>query len=272
MKKEYKLLALDMDGTTLDSHKRIPQETVQAIRELTARGIHVVVATGRGLAELSDYREELRCMSYGIIISGGLVYDFRKEKPIYAQTLPLEDSLKLLAAGDDERAMIHLLTIRESVARERDIFRMEQFDMAIYQDMYERVCIRLDDLEGYVRAHAEEIAKINLYHRSVESRERNAQKLQDLNATLVYAEVTGLEASPAGVTKAKGLEVLCEHLGIGLEDTVAIGDAPNDMDILQAAGLSVAMGNATEDIRAICDAVTEDNDHNGVLRAIERYF
>ena len=82
MGKRYRLLALDMDGTTLDSKKRFPRETAETIRELTERGIHVVVATGRGLAELSDYSKELESTRYAIVISGGMVYDFRKETPL----------------------------------------------------------------------------------------------------------------------------------------------------------------------------------------------
>ncbi len=271
-KKNYRLLALDMDGTTLDSRKRIPPETTAAIRELTDRGIHVVIASGRGLAEFSDYEEELRGLHYAILISGGMVYDFQKAEPIYIKPIPLEDSLRLIEAGDEERAMVHILTIRESVIRESDLYHMKDFEMDVYYDMYERVCRRREDLAGYVREHPEEIAKINLYHRSVESRDRSEQKLQGLGLELVHAEVTGLEASPAGITKANGLEFLCDYLGIPMEETVAIGDAPNDIDILKSVGLSIAMGNASDEIKALCDAVTLDNDHNGVLEAIRKYF
>ena len=272
MKNSYKLLALDMDGTTLDSKKRFPKETAAAIRELTERGIHVVVATGRGLAELSDYREELSGISYAIAISGGLVYDFKKDQPIFLQALPIEASLEIIAAGEAERAMVHLLTVRESVCRAQDIQNMNEFDMEIYQDMYERVCRTSEDLAAYAREHGAELVKINLYHRSVESRARSLERLRPLNMTDMFSEVTGLEMSPKGITKAKGLKVLCGHLDIAPEEVVAVGDAPNDVDILKLAGMPVAMGNATEEVKEICRYVTKDNDHNGVLEVIRRYF
>ena len=74
MKKDIRLLGLDFDGTILDSQKEFPLETVQAIRELEARGVAVSTSTGRGLAELRDYSEEVRAFHYGILASGGLVY------------------------------------------------------------------------------------------------------------------------------------------------------------------------------------------------------
>lgn len=272
MKKSYKLLALDMDGTTLDSEKRFPGETAEAIRGLTERGIHVVVATGRGLAELSDYREELSGTSYAILISGGLVYDLRKDASIFQKALSPEEALEIIAAGDAERAMVHLLTVRESVCRAADIENMKDFDMEIYRDMYRRVCHTQDDLAAFVGEHGDEVIKINLYHRSVASRERTLERLMPLNLINMFSEVTGLEMSPQGITKARGLEVLCRHLRISLEDVVAVGDAPNDEDILKLVGMPVAMGNATEEVKNICRDITWDNDHNGVLEVIRRYF
>ena len=74
-----------------------------------------------------------------------------------------------------------------------------------------------------------------------------------------------------GVTKAVGLKELAKHLKILMEETMAVGDADNDRAVLEATGFSVAMGNAERQIKEICDAVTEDNDHNGVGEAIKRY-
>ncbi|MBQ1417565.1 MAG: HAD family phosphatase [Selenomonas sp.] len=268
----YRLLSLDMDGTLLNSAKQIPDETAAAIKQLMKRGVEVVVGTGRGLAELADYREAFKGMNYGLLVSGGLIYDFQQEKPVTMHTLSLAQCQRLLEAAAEEDAMVHILTVHDSVAREQDIFHMEDFSMSVYQDMYERICDRQEDLNRYVQEHADEILKINLYHRSTASRERSRQRLADLGMNLVLAEITGLEASPAGITKASGLKELCSLLNIPLAATVAVGDAPNDFEILQAAGLAAAMGNATDAIKEICDVVVSDNDHNGVLDVINRYF
>ena len=271
-KNNYQLLSLDMDGTLLNSAKQIPPETTAAIQELMKRGVEVVVGTGRGLAELADYRDAFKGMHYGLLVSGGLIYDFQQEKPLTLHALSLEQCQRLLEAAAEEDAMVHILTVHDSVAREQDIFHMEDFSMEVYQDMYERICDRQEDLARYVQEHADEILKINLYHRSTASRERSRQRLEGLGMNLVLAEKTGLEASPAGITKASGLKELCKLLNIPLAATVAVGDAPNDLEILQAAGLSAAMGNADDSIKEICDVIVSDNDHNGVLEVIKRYF
>ncbi len=269
---KYQLLALDMDGTTLNSQKQIPMETLKAIDGLLEKGVHVVLSTGRGLAELLDYKDELKGMHYGILISGGMIYDFWNDKPIWFKPISTAEALKVVESGKTEDAMVHLLTIRNSVVRKQDITNMKDFCMEIYKDMYERVCDCDDDLAGFVRNHEGEILKINIYHRSKESTEESFKRLKDLGLTLVHAEETGLEASPSGITKGSGLERLCEYLGVPIESTVAVGDAPNDIDVLKTAGFSVAMGNAYDEVKEICDVVVSDNDHNGVLEAIQRYF
>jgi len=184
----------------------------------------------------------------------------------------LADIKRIIAAGQAEQVMIHLMTIENSMAREDDIKRMEEYQLSVYQEMYEKVCLRQDDILAYAEAHAPEIVKINLYHRSVAAREASRHRLQDLDLKLAYAEKMSLETSPADTTKASGLSILCKHLGIKTEQAVAIGDAPNDAEILKTAGLSIAMGNASADIKNLCDMVTEDNEHNGVVKAIEKVF
>lgn len=268
----YKLLALDMDGTVLNSQKKISQATVSAVAELLNRGVNVVLSTGRGLAEISDYRDELKLMSYGILISGGMVYDFRNDKPLILHPVPEDAMMTLIDSGEIERAMIHLLTVNDSIARAEDIAEMASFEMGIYQGMYERICTHCNDFRRYIREHPGEVIKVNIYHRSPESRAKSIERVKHLGLTLAIAETTALEASPKDITKASGLRELCEFLNIDIADTVAVGDAFNDIEILQAAGLSVAMGNAIDEVKQLADFVTDDNDHDGVVTVIKKFF
>ncbi|MBR0289559.1 MAG: HAD hydrolase family protein [Selenomonadaceae bacterium] len=93
-----------------------------------------------------------------------------------------------------------------------------------------------------------------------------------MNLSISYAEAFNLEMSPANVTKAYGLRELCDFLKIDVAETVAMGDADNDKEILQTAGFSVAMGNASDEIKQISDFITLDNDNDGVAAAIEKIF
>ncbi|MBQ3434502.1 MAG: HAD hydrolase family protein, partial [Selenomonadaceae bacterium] len=146
------------------------------------------------------------------------------------------------------------------------------FGMGIYQGMFDRICDRFDDPKEYIRTHPGEVIKVNLYHRDKASRDRNFNRIEPLNLSISYAEAFNLEMSPANITKASGLVELCEFLKIDLSESVAIGDADNDREILQTAGLSVAMGNASDEIKRLADFVTLDNDNDGVAFAIEKFF
>ena len=269
---DYKILFLDMDGTTLNSQKKISPRTKLAIENLLKRGVYVVVSTGRGLVELNDYREDFKAMNYGIVISGGLIYDFFKDAPVKVHGLDEEIIFKLIDFGLEERAMIHLHTIKKSVAREEDIQNMAAFDMAIYHDMFNRICERCEDPKKYVQEHPGEVIKVNLYHRDKISRDKNFERISKLNLSISYAEAFNLEMSPANVTKGSGLVELCDFLKIDLTETVAIGDADNDREILLTAGLAVAMGKASDEIKKLADFVTLDNDSDGVAAAIEKIF
>ena len=269
---KYKLLALDMDGTTLNSEKKISPATANAISELSKTGVHVVLSTGRGLAELVDYFNEIKPIHYGILISGGMIYDFFEKKPIISHALPEKILFELIDGALAENAMIQLLTVSDSITRENDILNMKDFGMEIYQDMYFRNCIRCDDFKKFVRENPDKILKLNIYHRSEKSRENNLKRFKNLDVTFSYAESTALETSPKNITKASGLIELCKFLKIDVSETIAVGDAPNDLEILQTAGIAAVMGNASDEIKKVADFVTADNNHDGVVKVIQKYF
>ena len=238
MTSPYKLLALDMDGTLLDSRKQVSPKTQQAIEELAKTGVAVAYCTGRSLPEMRDVRRALPFVRYGSQVSGALTYDFETDTVISATPLSTDICLQLIRAGALENAMVHMHC----------------------------------DLEAYVREHEGQVLKINLYHMDTESRERTRRRIQGLPIKLADSERTSLESTAQGISKDKGIERICSRLGIGMDQVVAIGDAPNDTDVLRAAGCAVAMGNATPEIKQLADLVVADNDHDGIAEAIERLF
>ena len=269
----YKLLALDMDGTLLTSQKRISPRTREALRNAAQRGIAATLSTGRGPVELEDYREDFAgVVEYGTLISGGLVYDLAHERAI--ATTPLDADLvhAIIEQGAREQAMVHILAVHDSVVRPHDLAHLEDFGMGIYRPMYEGHCLVTDDIDGYIDQHAHEVIKVNLYHTSVEARERSLAQLSGLPLQLAIAETTSVESTALGVTKAKGLEALCAHVGCSLDECIAVGDANNDLEVMRAAGLAIAMGNATPDVLAIADAVVASNDADGIVEVVERYL
>ena len=268
----YKLLALDMDGTILTSQKTVSPATVKAINNLIKRGTAVTLCTGRGVAELKDYTDDFSAIPYGILNSGGCVYDFTKRQSIHRILLDDSSLIECIRAAQKVKAMPYLLTEDASVAQAEDMRDVSRFQMGMYQSLYDRVATIVPDMETYVREHPGKSLKLCIFHRDSGTREQTRRAVKHLGMELADAETTSLEISPRGVTKGLGLQILCSYLGISIEESVAVGDADNDIDVLKAAGLSVAMGNANKTVKDLCDVIVADNDRDGVVEVIDRFF
>ena len=270
---QYQLIAFDMDGTLLNSNKQISPETLNAIKRATDAGKTVILCTGRNLAELNAFTEIIPGLRYLDCVSGACVYDLKEKKTLYSQALDLGIVKKLMEFGMEEGAMIHVLSER-SIAQKDQQSHMADFHMGIYQTMFDQIT---DKLENIYNSFCEEpfpVLKLNLYHRDEASRARTVERIKaaGLETALALAESTSLECSAKGIDQDVGLKKLCEHLGLPLEQTIAVGDADNDTMALKTAGLAVAMGNATEPIKALADVIVADCDHNGCAEAIDKYL
>ena len=146
--------------------------------------------------------------------------------------------------------------------------RLERFHMGIYRPLYEKTMTLVPDIYAFAASCPDAMLKINLYHADPEERIRTNARLSSLNIERVYSEVSSLECSARGIDKGSGLLRLCAGLGIPPEQSIACGDADNDIPMLKAAGLGVAMGNAAEHIKTAAGKVVSDLDHGGCAQAI----
>ena len=237
---EYKLIGLDMDGTLLNSKKKITPENMAAIEKAFSQGKEVVLSTGRSVAELREYTDIIKGLKYLVCTSGAMVYDLEKEETIYCAPIPNEVIDKVSEIAETSDVMVILQTT-EAIAKKTD----------------------LDNLAS----------KINIYHSTPEAREVTKKILSKYDLVFNYAEENSLEVSPANVTKGTGLTWLCNHLGFGINKAIDVGDAENDIDAIATAGLGVAMANAIDKVKEIADVVLEnDCDHSGCAEAIEKYL
>lgn len=266
----YRLIAIDMDGTLLKSDKSLDPATIRDIEAAAGQGIHVVYGSGRAMPELLAYVRQLPCMRYAVCLSGALVYDFKEQRSIFCRELPGACVREIVQVAKKYDAMAHFLTERESVVRIDQVSHILDFHMGIYQPMFLELTRKVGDMEAEAERYAS-IPKVNVYFRSPKERAKGYETLRHLPLDFAFAEGASLEMTAKGVTKASGLQALAGYLDIPMTETVGIGDADNDRAMLEAVGLSVAMGNAAEDIKALCSTVTADNDHNGVGEAIRRY-
>lgn len=270
---KYDLIAFDMDGTLLDSSKKIRQDSLEMIEKAVAAGKVVCLSTGRCMPELTIFGEILSKVRYFISISGALIYDNQTKKVICSQSIPRETGLKLFDFVRGEDLMINYFS-KDSVIEKDKVCRMADYEMGSHSVMFQKICCKVDNIFDYYKENPEPVYKINLYSRSVEAREKLFNKLKDsgLDLTLAYSEITSIECSPNGVSKASGLKLLCEKLSIPIERTIAVGDADNDLEILKVAGLSVAMGNANENVKKIADVIVRDCDNGGCAQVIQDYL
>ena len=266
----YKLAAIDMDGTLLMSDKRVHPDTVRDLADAAERGIELVYCSGRAIPELEPYRKILPMIRYAVCMSGAVVYDFADGRSIHCRPVPQQLVDRIVDTAEKYGGMLNILTDEESIVSANDLTHLEDFLMEPYGPLYEKVAKKVQSMAEEAKKQ-KTIAKINIYFRSAEDRLAGYGLLKELPLTFAFAEGASLEITAGGVTKADGLGILCRHLGIPMEETLGIGDADNDRAVLETVGLAVAMGNAEPKILAICDAVTADNDHNGVGAAGRRY-
>ena len=270
----YQLIAFDMDGTLLDSNKKILSSSLTAISDAADAGKTVILSTGRCLPELREYLPQLTQVRYLNCVSGALVLDRQTNTAIYNCSLDTTICRQILDFVEHQDIMVHLLGETTSIIQRSHCQNMAHFGMGQYQGLFERNAEQWDDLFAQYRAEPFSVAKLNLYFTDPASRQRVEQQILDakIPVTMAHAEATSLEISAKGVSKAVGLHKLCEHLHIPISETIAVGDAPNDLEVLKAAGLAVAMGNSRQQILDMADVVVSDCDHDGCAEAIYQYL
>ena len=268
---EYKLIAFDVDGTLLNSQKKISPATAAAIREAAHKGKEVALSTGRSLAECEEFFQVIPEFRYLILSSGAVVYDRKKEEIIFSKPIPKEAADLLLDISEEQDIMQQMFEVYQPFMPAEKMSRLEDYEMGIYQKLFEKTMKPVEDVRAYYEKNQPELMKFNFYHRTPAAREVTRERIlkTGLPLEVVYSETTSIECNAMGISKGLGLRMLCEKTGIKPEETIAVGDADNDVEILKAAGLAIAMGNAREHVKEICDVIVADNDHDGCKEAVE---
>lgn len=271
--KNYKLIAFDMDGTLLNSKKEIDKSSIDAIKYATEQGKIVILSTGRCPSQLQMYINDIPNLRYINCLSGAIVYDLKEDKYIYSKTIPSETVKNIINITKGHDVMIELL-YKDTFIQKNQCDIIEEYGMGVYKEQYKEGAILVDNIvKNYLKSPFE-IGKVNLYTKTPEEREILFNKLinEKLEVETAFAETTSIEISSMNTNKGVGLEKLCQHLNISLEETIAVGDADNDIGIFQKAGLKIAMDNANKTIKSLADVIVNDCDNGGCSQAIYNYL
>lgn len=267
-----RLLGLDMDGTFLNDEKKIQPSALDAVRRAVSEGKMVVLTTGRSINELLPYERELAgIVRYCVLESGGIVYDREERRVLRRVEIPLEISREVFRRTEGLGICPMVMSHGYSVMRPEFFTRLSEYHISAYQDLYDRYAGRDPDLER-TYSYRDTAEKINLFSRTVSAREQLKDLLSDLPLVMTFSEITSLELSPMGVDKWTGLSYLLEMLDISKEETIAAGDAPNDLPILRNAGLSCAMGNASKEVQEMADVCVGSNNEDGIREIVDRFL
>lgn len=271
----YQLIAFDMDGTLLDSKKDVLPSSVAAIDEALASGKDVAIASGRCPRMVLMYRAAIPHVRYAICSAGAAIVDLFEAKTLETTEVPATALQKVMAASHGRDMLIETTCDGEFVVSRPEMERCERYSLGVYKSLYREQGTVLDtaaEAEAFTLDPAHRIQKLNLHYTCDEDRDVAVASLAGENVNVVYCERHSIEITHASVTKGTGLLALAAQLGISPEQTIAVGDADNDLPMLRAAGLAVAMGNANENARVASDVTVADNNHGGCAEAIHRFL
>ncbi len=266
---EYRLLALDMDGTVLTSKKVISPRTEAAIHEALAKGKEVLFATGRCPSEMTEYIQTFPEMNYVMCLSGALIFDVKSGQSLSAVTISRNLAEQVLDLAEQLDAMANIYAGSDVFVEKRRHGNLDYFNCQCFAELYDACAVWVDDIRSVLEERGDQIYKINLYCHDEQNWKKAAEILENLPLSYASGIPMNFEISPFGINKGEGLKTLCRVTGIPLAEMIAVGDEGNDLEMIKTAGLGVAMGNASDEVIEAADAMTADCDHDGVAEVIK---
>ncbi|MCL5986497.1 MAG: Cof-type HAD-IIB family hydrolase [Actinobacteria bacterium] len=280
-----KLVAIDLDGTLLDYFLKISEENIAALKKVKSRGIEVVIATGRDFADVLALTEGIDLSSPIILQNGALIRHPQTGEIWFKEPLWKDLSIKTieLARSFSIASFIHT---EDEIKTDEDRGKLFDFIADLYVEITEgqvnpenakdislKWVSKYTFVEDIIEHCDENVLKVTLLGRP-EVLQKFLAKAQDELGDKVYLTNSFpilIETLSAKASKGKALKYLSERMGIKRDEILAIGDGSNDKDMLEFAGISIAMANCREELRKIADYITLSCEDNGVAKALEKF-
>lgn len=270
----YRLLAVNIDGTLLQSNGRLNKATREAIEYVHQKGVRVALVTNRSYFSTKKVAKAIKINPMIVAHQGAFVAE-TIEKPLLVKRISEELTLEVVQLLEKTSCQIQLLHEKAAIANRKNLPEnllskavMTLNDPHIYSQTY------VDDLSEELKERPFAPTKIDIIFSKKKSQVEMFHLIQKL-----YPEIAVIRQSedrlmllPKGVSKWNGLVYLANYLGIKRSEMVTIGDGLDDIDMIAGAGLGVAMGNAPSEVKAAAKWVTRSNDENGVGYVLKEFF
>ncbi len=287
----YKLIAIDLDGTMLNSYGEITENTKNIVRQTMEKGVEVVIASGRNIDSIKAISKEIGLNKYMIAGNGAVVYDMQKDEVIYEKYIPKTKALKIIKKCE-ENSITHCVYTDKTIVADalkynilyyyKENLKKEEnkkTSIKIVENIYEyvknmqnenvmkiMVADKTETVFNSIIKKMKDIEDIEILDVSHLSRKIIRNGTEDVPIEYFYTEI-----SEKDVDKWSAIEFLIKKLNIDKSEVIAIGDNVNDRKMIEQAGIGVAMKGSTPKITEIADIVTErDNNNEGVAEIIKK--
>lgn len=284
----YKLVAIDLDGTMLNSYGIVTQNTKEVIKKVQEKGIEVIIASGRPIDSIKTIAKEIESENYFISGNGAILYDIKKDEIIYENILKKAKTLDIIKICEENSIYYNIYTEKEILAKSLNYNVLYYYKENLDKEEKNKTHIKIvEDLYKYLEERNEKIIKITICDKNKSifnsilkklktiddievlevshmSRKMIRQGTEEVPIEYFYTEISG-----KNVDKWYAIEMLAEKLNIKKEEIVAIGDNVNDEKMIKEAGLGIAMGQSSPKITKISNYTTNNNNEEGVANALK---
>lgn len=269
---KIRMIALDLDGTTLDDESRLPVRTKRVLERAAASGIYVLAASGRAYTSLPQEILDVSGLSYAITSNGAATYDMRSKKRCFGWTIEEEKAKRLLELIKEEPGTaVEVFVDGQPYAPAAYLEDPEQYGAPSRAVAYlRRTRLPFENAEEFILSHCGELDSVDIITQSPLEKAQWIEKLQKTGGLYVTSSVSyRLEISNEKGGKGAALREAAARLGVKPEEIIAFGNAENDMDMIRFAGLGVAVANSPEIVRQCADRIAPPNTEEGVAQVLE---
>lgn len=288
----YKIVTIDLDGTLLNSFGEISKENLEELRNSINKGVEIVLTSGRVISSVKNFANEIGKNNYLIAGNGSSVYDINEQKIIYENVIPKEKALKIIKICEENSIYYSVYTENFIITKSLNYNILFYSKENLKKDNLEKTNINLvQDIYSYFEENEnKKISKISICDKdkmvfsSIMKRLRSIEGIDVLDVAhmsrkyiengtdVVPIEFFYTEITNENVNKWEAIKFLIEKLNILPTEVISIGDNINDKEMLENAGMGIAMGNSAPYIKGIAKDVTLDNNENGVAEALKKYL